>query len=138
MDINALVAELTAEEGSRLKPYRDSVGKLTIGVGRNLDDVGISPSEEAFLLANDLRVVCSTLDAHIPWWRGLSEPRQQAVADMCFNMGWPRLSGFHNMLAALQRGDWASAAAEALDSEWAKEVGSRATVVASRLGMEAR
>jgi len=51
----------------RLKPYRDSVGKLTIGVGRNLDDVGISAEEADVLLANDIAKAQAELKQALPW-----------------------------------------------------------------------
>lgn len=130
MDVAALVADLIRDEDLRLKPYRCTEGKLTIGVGRNLDDVGISRAEALFLLDNDIGNTLAELDRRIPWWRSLSEPRQRAQANMAFNMGLPRLLGFKNMLAALQGGDYETAAAEALNSKWAKQVGIRADRIA--------
>lgn len=44
-DMAMLLSELSRDEGRRLKPYLDTVGKTTIGVGRNLTDVGISEDE---------------------------------------------------------------------------------------------
>lgn len=69
MDIDKLSKELRNDEGVRFKPYRDTVGKLTIGVGRNLDDRGISPGEADYLLANDIRIVCDELDRRLGWWQ---------------------------------------------------------------------
>ena len=93
--------------------------KLTIGVGRNLDDLGISEDESDYLLASDIDRTCDDLDAHLPWWRGLSEKRQRALANMAFNLGVSRLLQFVNMLSAMQRGDFHTATAEALSSKWA-------------------
>ncbi len=45
---------IKGNEGMRLKPYRCSAGKLTIGYGRNLDDRGISAHEANDLFENDL------------------------------------------------------------------------------------
>ena len=53
MNRDALISQLIIDEGIKLKPYTDSVGKLTIGVGRNLNDVGISEDEARFLLGNE-------------------------------------------------------------------------------------
>ena len=50
-DTLALHALLEGHEGRRAFPYRDSVGKLTIGVGRNLSDRGLSEGEIDQLLA---------------------------------------------------------------------------------------
>lgn len=133
MDRNALMTQLTSDEGVKLKPYRDTVGKLTIGVGRNLDDVGISYQEVMGLLANDVNRVCAALDATYPWWGQMSDKRQQVLANMAFNLGMDRLAGFKRMLAALQQGHWDEAAAEMLASKWAGQVGARAQRLANMM-----
>lgn len=125
-----LIAELTRDEGLRNKPYKDTVGKLTIGVGRNLDDVGLSDQECVYLLHNDIVRSVADLDNNLDWWRDMSDTRQRALINMCFNLGWPRLSGFRNMLAALKASDYDKAASEALDSRWAQQVGSRSERIA--------
>jgi lysozyme len=122
--------DLVRDEGLRLKPYKDSVGKLTIGVGRNLDDNGITEAEAMILLDNDIERARLDLDRNAPWWAEMPEPAMRGLLNMCFNLGWPRLSRFRKMLAALERGDWASAADQALDSRWALQVGPRATRIA--------
>lgn len=127
MDIDALRRQLIHDEGLRLKAYRDSVGKLTIGVGRNLDDKGISEAEAAVLLENDIAEHVALLDAKLPWWRKLDEARQNALANMCFNLGINGLLGFTNSLALLERGEYEKAAANLAMSKWAKQVGPRAT-----------
>lgn len=130
MDLATLKAELRRDEGVRLKPYRDAVGKLTIGVGRNLDDVGIAAAEAELLLDADVARAAADLDRALPWWRKLTEARQRALLNMAFNLGLPRLLGFEGMLAALAAGDPVRAAAEALDSRWARQVGERAQRIA--------
>ncbi|MCP4536925.1 MAG: glycoside hydrolase family protein, partial [Chloroflexi bacterium] len=122
MKIDTLKADLIRDEGLKLKPYTDTVGKLTIGVGRNLDDVGITEDEADYLLGNDVNWAMDDLDRNVAWWRDLPEGPARALVNMCFNMGWSRLSGFRNMLAALEAGDWQQAATEALDSRWASQV----------------
>lgn len=123
MNLELIKAELRRDEAVRLKPYRDSVGKLTIGVGRNLDDVGITSEEADYLLENDIGRAMAELDRALPWWRELSEARQRALLNMAFNMGVPRLLKFWGMLGALQAGDYDRAALEAFDSRWALQVG---------------
>lgn len=142
MDLQKLKADLTRDESSRQFPYMDCCGKpwrecsciekgkLTIGIGRNLDDVGLSPGERDFLLGNDITTVEADLDMALPFWRSLSEGRQRALANMCFNMGVHKLLLFQGMLAAMRAGDWAGASSEALDSAWAREVGPRAQRIA--------
>ena len=126
MNIETLRAELMRDEGVRLKPYQDSVGKLTIGVGRNLDDVGISQDEVANLLDNDIKRTMAELDKSLPWWRNLDEVRQRVLLNMAFNLGVAGLLGFKNTLAAIQNDKWGEAADGMLASKWAKQVGGRA------------
>ena len=133
MNIDTLTNELTRDEGMRLKTYRCTANKLTIGIGRNLDDVGISEDEARYLLANDIKKVSSDLDRAIPWWRTLSEPRQRVLANMSFNLGTAGLLGFKNTLAMIASGDYAGAADGMLKSKWAKQVGPRATRLAETM-----
>lgn len=126
MNLTQLKADLIRDEGLKTKPYRCTAGKMTIGVGRNLDDVGITESEAHYLLETDIVRVMAELDGLWPWWRTLSEARQLAMANMAFNMGIPRLMGFRKMLAALQKGDYETAAHEAFQSNWSGQVGARA------------
>ncbi len=126
MDTAILSQMLMKEESVRLKPYRDTVGKLTIGVGRNLDDKGISMSEAMLMLANDVEGVQKELDAALPWWRSLDEVRQLVLADMCFNMGIAGLLTFKNTLAYIQSGNYEQAAKNMLLSKWHDQVGERA------------
>jgi len=121
-----LSEDLERDEGLRLKPYADTVGKLTIGVGRNLDDVGISEVEARMMLQEDIRRATRGLDSRLPWWRSLCDERQDVLVNMAFNLGLSRLLGFKGTLAKMQAKDWAGAAAEMLDSAWAKQVGGRA------------
>jgi lysozyme len=131
LGIDRLKADLARDEARRRKPYRDSVGKLSIGVGRNLDDVGLREDEIDLMLSNDIRAALADLDRALPWWRGMTEARQRGLANMCFNMGLPKLLGFRNMLAAMEVSDWPRAASEALDSKWARQVGDRAERIAA-------
>lgn len=131
MNRTKLLQDLQRDEGLKLKPYRDTVGKLTIGIGRNLDDRGITHAEAMHLASNDIEIVEYELDRNASWWRDMPEPGRRALANMMFNLGWPRLREFKNMLAALKAGKWDRAADEALDSEWAKQVGERSKRIAA-------
>jgi len=132
MNRDLLQEDLILDEGIRLKPYRCTAGKLTIGVGRNLDDVGISRSEATLLLNADISTAEKSLDIYYPWWRTtLPEPAARALVNMAFNLGAGRLAGFKGMLSALKCGDYNLAAEECLDSKWRQQVGDRATRIAA-------
>lgn len=128
---NLLRDELVRDEGYREKPYRDSLGKLTIGVGFNLDDVGLLPEEITYILQHRIKLAENDLDRNIPWWRDLSDARQRALVNLNYNLGWSKLSGFKNLLAHLQSGNFDQAADDALHSLWASQVGSRAQRIAT-------
>lgn len=125
LDIQALKERLTLEEGKRNKPYRDPVGKLTAGIGRNIDDVPFSDDEIDLMLTNDINRAIADLDRRLPWWRTLSPNRQSVLVDMCFNMGINKLLGFVNTLRKMQAGDYKGAAEGMQQSLWYAQVGNR-------------
>ena len=116
-------------EGYRSHPYLDTVKKVTIGYGRNIDDNGISQQEAEMMLRNDI-ARCKTELAPYPWYVNQPAGVQMALVNMCFNLGIGRLLGFRKMIMALTVKDYANAALEALDSKWATQVGQRAKDVA--------
>jgi lysozyme len=123
MTIQELLLE---DEGLRLKPYRDTVGKLTIGIGRNLDDVGISEGEAHFMLVNDITAVQVALHENIRFYDDLPERVQIVLQNMAFNLGVHGLLQFKKFLVFLSEGDWQNASIEMLNSRWAGQVGKRA------------
>ncbi len=124
--VTDLQSQLIRDEGVRLKIYQDTVGKWTIGVGRNLSDDGISQSEAMMLLSNDIAATGKALQTAIPWSMALDDVRLGALTNMAFNMGVGGLLQFKNFLAAMQQGNWTEARDQMLDSKWAEQVGSRA------------
>lgn len=128
-----LRAQLVRHEGLRLSPYRCSAGKLTIGVGHNLDAVPITERAAIAILDDDLADVFAQLDKHLPWWRDLDENRRLVLADMAFNLGVPGLMKFKNTLAAIRAGRYEMAATNMLESLWAKQVGKRAITLAKMM-----
>ncbi len=125
--MNRIKAQLVRHEGLRLKPYRCTAGKLTIGIGRNLDDRGISQKEAYAMLERDILDFEHQLLDEIPdVYSGLDEVRQSVLLNMCFNLGIKGLLGFKNTLASIGAGDWERAANGMLASKWAKQVGLRA------------
>lgn len=126
MDEKRLLQDLERDEGKRAKPYRDTVGKLTAGIGRNLDDVGLREDEMQLMLRNDVAAAAADLDRVMPWWRKMTDARQNALLNMCFNLGIGRLSGFAVTLGLLRKGEYEAASREVLRSKWAVQVGDRA------------
>ena len=122
-----LIEELKRDEGVVLTLYICSAGKNTIGVGRNVDDRGITEDESDYLLGNDIDLCVDELENNFTWYKNLSDARQRVLVNMCFNLGLTRLLGFKKFLAALEAEDWDRAAEEMLDSKWAVQVGPRST-----------
>ena len=150
-DKDLLMEKLVAHEGMRLDVYQDTLGINTIGIGRNLDDRGITKDEldwmdypsieyvysdgitEAdaiYLAQNDVQIVEEELLRAHPCVDRLDAVRQLVLVDMAFNLGVPRLSKFKKMWAAIHEDKFDVAAKEMLDSRWANQVKSRATKLA--------
>lgn len=96
-----IIAQLDLHEGRRAFPYADTVGKLTIGVGHNLTDNGLSDAAIDFILNEDIEIHWKELIAKLPWVEQLDEVRQRVLLDMAFNLGVPGLLSFKNTLAAV-------------------------------------
>ena len=133
LDVQRMVEELTRDEGLRLKPYRCTAGKLTVGIGRNLEDRGISKTEAEFLLHNDISDVIADLDREIPWWKDLDAVRRRVLVNMGFNMGIAGLLTFKNTLRLVREGQYLEAAQHMLASKWAGQVGPRAVRLAQMM-----
>lgn len=133
MTPDSIYDQIILHEGESLKLYKDTVGKYTIGIGRNLSDRGITKEESKFLFQTDYNLVISELDRGLPWWRKLDEVRQKVLFDMCFNLGLPKLLSFKNTLEAVRTGEYDKAAAGMLNSLWAKQVKGRATRLANMM-----
>jgi len=128
-----ILDQLRRDEGLRLTPYKDTVGKLTIGYGRNLDDVGINRAEADYLLLNDVAAVSEALKKLLPWTNCLDDARRAVLINMAFNMGIVGLLNFKNTLVHVQAGEYEKAAAHMLASKWATQVGARAVRLAQQM-----
>jgi len=130
---NCLIDMLKRHEGFRSKPYRCSANKLTIGYGRNLDDVGISKAEAVILLYKDIELANEGLEKIFPNFYLFSANRQNALTDMMFNLGASRFNLFKKMIQAIKDDDWKEASRQAKDSKWHNQVGARAEEIETLL-----
>lgn len=127
---NKLLAQLIIDEGLRLKPYKDTFGNITIGIGRNLSAKGITKNEAIYLCNNDITAVRDFLYT-FKWSSNLSDNRVLALCNMIFNIGNEGFLEFKGLIAALEKEDYAGASLEMLNSKWASEVGDRAKRLAN-------
>lgn len=120
-DVATLRRQIQADEGLRLFPYTDVVGRLSIGYGRNLTDRGISQSEAALFLETDITTAIADLYRRFPVVMTFDGVRQVTLANLCFNIGVTRLAAFVKMWACLEQTppDFSGAAVQMLESEWA-------------------
>jgi lysozyme len=124
--------QIIRDEGSRAKPYRCTEGKLTIGIGRNLDDVGLSQDEIRYLFQNDYDRARDTATL-LPCWTVCNSPRQAVLVNMVFQLGMRGLMKFKRMMAALDVKDFDRAADEMLDSKWNQQTPKRAQRLALQM-----
>lgn len=115
------------------KPYHCPAGRLTIGYGRNIEERGITDAEAEHLLDSDIIKSTSELTSALRFYSQMDDVHKAVLINMHFNMGLGRLLGFRKMLEAIERGDYSAAAAEMLDSRWARQIGRRAAELADQM-----
>jgi len=120
---------LKKHEGVKYELYKCTSDKWTIGVGRNLEDVGISEEEADYLLQNDIERTIALMDDYIPWHDDLDLIRHEALVNFVFNVGIGTAMKFKKAMTALEKQDYETAANEMMDSNWSKQVGQRAVEV---------
>jgi lysozyme len=121
-------------EGLELKPYRCTEGYLTIGVGRNLESVGLSKDEAMYLLEADIMRATTGAMKAIPGFLVMNSARQDVLIMMIFQLGMSGFLKFRRMIAAILKADYNQAAVEMLDSQWAKQTPARAKELAEMMG----
>lgn len=112
----ALKDQLLVHEGLRLKPYVDTVGKVSIGVGHNLTDRGLSRPMVMALLDADLDDTIDGVYEALPWSAELPPVALRVLCDVAFNVGVEGLLKFKKLIAALQVRDYQKAADEVVNS----------------------
>jgi lysozyme len=135
MALDSIEKLLYRHEGERQYPYDDTTGnlielptggKITIGIGFNLTDVGLYPEEIQFILTNRINRTEMEVERAFPWYHELDEVRRAVVLDMAYNMGVPTLLTFRNTLGFIKDGDYQRAAQNMGRSLWARQVKGRA------------
>jgi len=133
--LDELIISIKAHEGYSGIPYIDTIGKITIGYGRNLTDVGISRAEAEVLFKSDVNLAVDQFFTKIPLFvrEQCNLVRKHVLIEMIFNMGIKKVLKFRNMLAAIEAGDFEKASKEMLNSKWAEQVGGRAISMARKM-----
>ena len=145
LDMAEMITRLKMHEGCSLKPYKCPAGKLTIGIGRNVEGNpftteeliavgdwkhGITRETAHMLCRNDINRCIRECKKNIPFFNKLDKERKYALIDLCFNMGIRTLLTFKKTLANIGYGNYKTAAEQLLQSKYAKQVGKRAVRIA--------
>lgn len=128
--------QLRRDEGEVLHAYQDSLGYWTIGIGVLIDRKkggGITREESEHLFLNRLKLKMAELDASIPWWRTLDEPRQGVLINMAYQLGVEGLLGFTKTLQMVKEGDYYGAARGMLLSKWSAQTPQRAARLSNQM-----
>ena len=133
MDFEATKKLIIKHEGIKQFPYICTADKLTIGIGRNLEDKGLSDSEINFLFYNDIREVVIDLKKIFDNWDSIDDIRQAVLTDMRFNLGYGGFRSFKRLISAIKRKDYILAEVEMLDSEWAQQLPERANELSNMM-----
>jgi len=133
MNNERLRETIIRHEGTRLDMYQDTLGIWTVGVGHNIEEKGISQAVMELMLEEDLAEAVSELKRSVSFFSKMPEQVQEALVNLAFNMGIPRLMQFKKTLAYLRDGNFEAAADELLDSRYAEQVGRRADEVADMI-----
>lgn len=120
--------KIKEHEGYSATPYQDSVGLWTVGYGTLIDP--ISKDEANLLFDNRFNIALKELNSAFPWLINAPDGIRESLVNMHYNLGLPRLLLFKNMLLAMEAGNYETAANEALDSKWARQVKDRSKYIA--------
>ena len=143
MNIDKLREELAEDEGCKYEIYLDHLGLPTFGIGHLITkddpeygkDVGSVVEQSRVQSAFNLDITVTLEDCHRLYkdFDDLPEEAKLIIANMMFNLGYPRLSKFKGMKAGVDAKSWDEAAYEMVDSKWYTQVPNRARRLVSRM-----
>lgn len=143
MNLDKLREELADDEGCKYEIYLDHLGLPTFGIGHLITkndpeygkDVGTVIEQSRVQSAFNLDITVTIEDCHRLYkdFDELPEEAQLIIANMMFNLGYPRLSKFKGMKAGVDARSWSDAADEMVDSRWYTQVPNRARRLVDRM-----
>ena len=143
MNLDKLREELAEDEGCKYEIYLDHLGLPTFGIGHLITkndpeygkDVGTVIEQSRVQSAFNLDITVTIEDCHRLYkdFDDLPEEAQLIIANMMFNLGYPRLSKFKGMKAGVDARSWSDAADEMVDSRWYTQVPNRARRLVDRM-----
>jgi len=133
LDHQMLLDQLIRLEGLTLHPRRVRDGNLVIGVGRNLDRVGVTRGEAVMLLEGDVRRVTRELQDNLPLFQTLDVVRQRVLIHLAVSIGVLGVLALTRFVAAVESGAWDTAAEEMLVLHWSRQASHRAALLADMM-----
>lgn len=141
MSEEEIKAMIIKHEGKINRPYKDSLGLWTVGVGHLIGDGKSLPPEMNREFSDEEVMAMFEKDyAHhrsaamnIPGFDKLNGKGQGALTDLTFNMGPSWISKWPKLKKQLEEGDTESAAKNLEQSKWYGQVGNRAPTIVSLL-----
>lgn len=144
MNLIQLQDEIANDEGVVYETYHCSLGHLTGGIGHLITEwdeefyeqpIGTKvPNEQVNdWFEKDIKVTINDCKIIFDNFDNLPEEAQLVIANMCFQLGRPRLSKFKNFIAAVKDEDWQRAGDEMQDSRWYKQTTNRADRLIARI-----
>jgi|TARA_R110000765_G_C18664370_1_gene577266 lysozyme len=143
MNVHKLKTEIETDEGSSQAIYLDHLGYKTFGIGHLVrkddpesdmdvgDEVTLDRITEVF--ESDMESVISDCEKAFPNIYDMPEEAQHIIANMMFNLGFPRFCKFSKMIKAMNERDWQEAANQMVDSRWYNQVPNRAKRLEERI-----
>ena len=143
MNLEQLRMQLEYDEGCEYEVYLDHLGLPTFGIGHLVTEndeeygceVGTAVSEDRVreVFEDDIQITIDECMLLYDNWSDLPDEVQLIIANMMFNMGRPRLSGFKKFNAAIANKQWEEASEEMIDSKWYSQVTNRAERLVKRM-----
>ena len=135
MTPDKIKAMLVRHEGLVCHLYQCKADKTSIGVGRNLTDVGISEDEAMYLLANDIKRTTEDLDKNYGAWITFPAEARMVCIDLVFNLGITGFMKFKKTRQLMELGMWLEASEELLDSRYATQLPNRSAYNSRQLAL---
>jgi len=143
MNLEQLRMQLEYDEGCEYEVYLDHLGLPTFGIGHLVTEndeeygceVGTAVAEDRVreVFEDDIQITIDECMRLYDNWTDLPDEVQLILANMMFNMGRPRLSGFKKFNAAIAKKEWEEASEEMIDSKWYRQVTNRAERLVKRM-----
>ena len=121
-----LLNAVKLSEGFRERVYKDTLGIDTIGYGFAIKDLELDEDIAEMILMRKLDNLMNRIQKTFVWWRSAEDEVKNVVVEMSYQLGIKGFSAFRKTIDHLEHKRYGKAAAEMLDSKWARQTPNRA------------